>query len=173
MSEGRSIVDRMKETPEEVAALQDLMDRSHAGATSHLQEIITGDRRLTAAQVVDRMTGMKVLSLATVTARGEPRVSAVDGHFLHGSWTFGTDGRSAKARHLAARPAISLAHIDGERYGIFTHGTARQLTRPDPDYAESLEHWTTHYGSDPTTWGEDVRLYRVEPSWMVAYGTPE
>lgn len=159
----------MKETAAEVAALQDLMDRSRAGATAHLQMIINDDRRLTAAQVVQAMTGMKVLSLATVTARGEPRISAVDGHFLHGSWTFGTAGQSAKAIHLAARPSVSVAHIDGERLGLFAHGTARQLTAQDTEYATTVEHWTAHYGSDPTTWGEDVRLYRLELSWMVGY----
>lgn len=87
----------MKETAEEVAALQTLMDRSHAGATAHLQMIVNKDRRLTAEQVVELTAGMKVLSLATVTARGEPRISGVDGHFLHGSWTFGTDG--GRRRH--------------------------------------------------------------------------
>lgn len=162
----------MKETLEEVAVLQNLMDRSHAGASAHLQMIVNKDRRLTAEQVVELTTGMKVLSLATVTARGEPRISGVDGHFLHGSWTFGTDGGSAKAQHMAARPSVSLAHLDGERIGVFAHGTARQLTPQEGDFDETVEHWTSHYGSDPTTWGQDVRLYRLEPSWLVGYGTP-
>ena len=93
----------MHETPAEMAALDDLITASHGRSTSHLRDIVSGDRRMDAAQVVAALTGMKVLSLATVTARGEPRVSAVDGHFLHGRWTFGTDGRAAKAAHLAAR----------------------------------------------------------------------
>ncbi|MFC7404553.1 pyridoxamine 5'-phosphate oxidase family protein [Georgenia alba] len=163
----------MKETEKEMAALQRLMDASHAGGTPHLKEIVSGEHRLTAQQVVDLMTGMKVLSLATVTARGEPRVSAVDGHFLHGRWTFGTDGRSAKARHLAARPAVSAAHVDGERVGVFVHGHARMLTAGDADLEETVAHWAAHYGSDPRTWGEDVRLYVLEPTWMVGYGNPE
>jgi len=163
----------MRETPEEIAALQELMDASYAGSTAHLKEIVSGDRRLDARQVVERMTGMKVLSLATVTAHGEPRVSAVDGHFLHGSWTFGTDGRSAKARHLEARPAVSVAHVDGERCGIFAHGTARRIVPGDADHDETVAHWTEHYGSDPTTWGDDVRLYRLEPTWLVGYAATD
>lgn len=161
----------MKETPEEIAALQALMDASHAAGTSHLQEIISGERRLTAEQVVGALQGMRVLSLATVTARGEPRVSAVDGHFLHGRWTFGTDGRAAKARHLAARPSVSLAHLDGERLGIFCHGQAIRLGPEDPLWEETIAHWSAHYGSDPTTWGDDIRMFRVEPTWMVGYGS--
>jgi general stress protein 26 len=157
------------ETEAELAALQRLIEASHGGATAHLQEIVSGDHRLTAAQVVAMMTGMKVLSLATVTARGEPRISAVDGHFLHGSWTFGTDGRSAKAKHLQTRPAISVAHVDGERCGIFAHGAARRLVPDGPDHAETVRHWTEHYGTDPTGWNDDVRLYRLEPTWLVGY----
>lgn len=159
----------MYETPEELAELDRLIRSSHARGTAHLREIIDGDRRLDAAGVVEALAGMRVLSLATVTAKGEPRVSAVDGHFLHGRWTFGTDGRSAKAAHLAARPAVSAAHVDGERIGVFCHGTAARLTPDDPAWDETIAHWTRHYGSDPTTWGEDVRLYRIEPSWMVGY----
>lgn len=161
----------MKETDEEIAALQALMDASHAGSTSHLREIVSGERQLTAEQVVDALQGMRVLSLATVTARGEPRVSAVDGHFLHARWTFGTDGSAAKARHLQRRPSVSLAHVDGERLGVFCHGQAVRLAPEDPEWEETIAHWSAHYGSDPTTWGDDIRMFRVEPTWMVGYGT--
>ncbi|WP_114905872.1 pyridoxamine 5'-phosphate oxidase family protein [Ornithinimicrobium murale] len=161
----------MKETPEEMAALQELMDVSHGDATPHLREIVSGEHRLDAATVVAALEGMKVLSLATVTARGEPRVSAVDGHFLHGRWTFGTDGRAAKAKHLETRPAVSLAHVDGERLGIFCHGQVVRLSPEDQAWEETIAHWTAHYGSDPTTWSDDIRMYRVEPSWFVGYGT--
>ncbi|WP_261164766.1 pyridoxamine 5'-phosphate oxidase family protein [Microbacterium sp. Marseille-Q6965] len=169
MSEPRRIVAGMYETKSEIEALQQLLDASHARGTAHLREIIAGDRRMTAAQLVAELTGMRVLTLATVTAHGEPRVSAVDGHFLHGRWTFGTDGRAAKARHIAARPAVSAAHVDGERIGVFCHGTALRLTPDDERWDETISHWTTHYGTDPTTWGDDVRLYRIEPTWMVGY----
>src|SRR5690625_7674926 len=98
-----------------------------------------------------------------------PRISAVDGHLLHGAWTFGTDGASIKARHLATRPAVSLAYVDGERCGIFSHGYAHQLRTTDARYAETIAHWAAHYGSDPTTWGADVRLDRRELTWLVGY----
>ena len=73
----------MLETPEETAELQELLDRSHAGSTEHLRGIIGPKVTLRAVDIGALMTGMKVLSVATVTARGEPRISALDGHFLH------------------------------------------------------------------------------------------
>ena len=159
----------MYETEDEVARLQALLDASHARATDHLRGIIHGDRVLSAGDLVALLTGMKVLSLATVTAHGEPRVSAVDGHFLHGSWSFSTSGTAAKARHMRERPSVSVAHIDNEELAVFSHGRVEQLAVGDADYEETLDHWTRHYGSSPLSWGEEVRIYRYLPAWMVGY----
>lgn len=158
----------MLETSDETTALQRLLDASHARSTGHLRDIITDERTLTAAQLAALLTGMKVLSVATVTASGEPRIAALDGHFLHGTWTFSTSGTSAKARHLQARPAISVAHIDGEELAVFSHGRA-ELLGPGGDRDEVEAHWTAHYGSSPWSWGDDIRMYRLRMSWVVAY----
>jgi hypothetical protein len=159
----------MHETADEIARLQALLDASHAGATDHLRGIIHGDRVLSARDLVALLTGMKVLSLATVTAHGEPRVSAVDGHFLHGTWSFSTSGTAAKARHMRDRPTVSVAHVDNEELAVFSHGRVEELAVGDPDYDETLAHWNRHYGSSPLSWGEDIRIYRYRPSWMVGY----
>src|SRR3954463_3100652 len=137
----------MYETEQEVETLQALLDASHARSTDHLRSIIHDDRRLSAPDLVALLTGMKVLSVATVTARGEPRISALDGHFLHATWTFSTSGAAAKARHLERRPAVSLAHIDGEEFAVFSHGRAERILPGDDEWKETLEHWTTYYDS--------------------------
>src|SRR6476620_3934807 len=129
----------MLETPDETAALQALLVASHDRATGHLRSIIHDDRTLSAEQLVALLTGMKVLSVATVTASGEPRISALDGHFLHGTWTFSTSGTSAKAKHLETRPAVSVAHVDGEELALFSHGQAEQL-HPGPGIDEVDAH---------------------------------
>jgi general stress protein 26 len=156
----------MLETPDDLARLQTLLDASHARSTDHLREIINDDRTLTAEQVAALLTGMRVITAATVTAHGEPRISAMDGHFLHGSWTFSTSRTSAKARHLAARPAVSVAHVDGEALAVFSHGHVIELA--GHQLAEVDEHWAAHYGSSPLTWG-DVVMWSLEPTWMVGY----
>jgi general stress protein 26 len=156
----------MLETPDDLARLQSLLDASHARATDHLREIITDERSLSAAQIAALLTGMRVISAATVTAHGEPRISAMDGHFLRGVWTFSTSRTSAKARHLAARPAVSVAHIDGEALAVFSHGHVIELA--GAELAAVDEHWTSHYGSSPLSWG-DVVMWRLEPTWMVGY----
>src|SRR3954469_2597999 len=135
----------MLETPHETADLQTLLDASLARASGHLRSIIDDDRTLTAEQLVGLLTGMKVLSVATVTAAGEPRISALDGHFLHATWTFSTSGTAAKAWHMQHRPAVSVAHIDGEELGVFSHGRAERMMPGDDDWIQTLEHWTEHY----------------------------
>lgn len=159
----------MRETKAELDALQRLLDHSHAKATGHLRGIINDRRTLSAADVTALLAGMKVVALATVTARGEPRISAVDGHFIHGTWTWSTSGSSAKARHLEVRPAVSIAHVDNEDLAVSAHGKAERLGPSDPWWNETLSHWTAHYGGSPLEWGDDIRLYRLAASWMVGY----
>lgn len=159
----------MRETKAELEALQRLLDHSHANATEHLRGIINDRRTLSAADVTALLAGMKVVALATVTARGEPRISAVDGHFLHGTWTWSTSGSAAKAGHLLTRPAVSIAHVDNEDLAVFAHGKAERLGSSDPLWNETLSHWTAHYGGSPLEWGDDIRLYRLAASWMVGY----
>ena len=95
----------MLETAEEIDRLQQLLDRSAAGAGPHLRGIITDERRLSAAQLTERLQGMRLLVVATVTADGRPLAGPVDGYFLHGSFWFSSGRNSVRMRHLAARPA--------------------------------------------------------------------
>ncbi len=159
----------MKETQAQLDALQQLLDASLARSTGHLREIIDDNRSVRAVDVARALQGMKVVSMATVTAKGEPRISALDGHFLFGTWTFGTAGDSAKAKHLERRPAVSISYVDGETFALFAHGDAEQLAPDHPDFAAVHQHWSDHYGGSPLEWGPDVRFYRLKAHWMVGY----
>jgi hypothetical protein len=73
----------VRETPEELNELQALLDASLSHSTDHLRSIVT-EHTLTAEQLTQILVDMCTLALSTVTAKGEPRISGVDGHFLHG-----------------------------------------------------------------------------------------
>jgi hypothetical protein len=60
----------MFEIADDLADLQDLLDRSAAGAGPHLRRVITDEYRLSAVEVAARLTGMRLLALATVTSDG-------------------------------------------------------------------------------------------------------
>lgn len=156
----------MWETAEEMTALQNLLDASFERASGHLTSIMSVPRRLTAERLAAELPSPAVLNVATVTARGEPRVSAVDGHFMHGHWHFTTDGDSPKARQLAVRPAISASFTPRDGFGVFCHGRAelldgrpRQLLR---------DHFIATYGEDPDTWG-NIAYVRIDAAWLTAF----
>ena len=162
----------MYETERELQDLQTLIGASLGRSTAHLRSIITGERSVTAEQLVQVLTGMCVLALSTVTAQGEPRVSAVDGHFLHGRWVFGTARGAAKARHLRVRPAASVAHLRGEELGVFVHGAVEELNPVNgpahPDWPPIMEYLRGFYGDSSFDW-PDVVYYRLRPTWMTVY----
>lgn len=163
----------MHETPEDLTELQALLEASLSRSSSHLRSIINTDRALTAAQLTQVLTGMCTLALSTVTAKGEPRISGVDGHFLRGKWHFGTACGAAKAHHLATRPAVSAAHLRGEDLGVFTHGTVEILNpqhgEPAADWPDLLAYFKDFYGDDAFDWDKDVVYYRLHPHWMTGY----
>jgi hypothetical protein len=160
------------ETSKELAELQALLDGSLSRATAHLRSIVT-ERTMTADQLTQVLAGMCTLALSTVTAKGEPRISGVDGHFLHGKWHFGTARTAAKARHLAARPTASVAHMRGEDLGVFTHGTVQPLNpadgEPAADWPELLAYFQDFYGAAAFDWENEVTYYRLRPKWMTVY----
>ena len=90
----------MHETPADLARLQSLLDRSYEAAGAHLREVITPERRLDAVQLVERLEGMRLLVLATVTSDGRPVNGPVDGFFYRGDWYFGSSDTSLRFRHL-------------------------------------------------------------------------
>lgn len=161
------------ETAEEVERLQALLDATRARAGEHLLGIFEGPgpfRRLDAAELVERLTGMRLLSVATVNSRGQPRVAPVDGHFHRGRFFFGSPSNAYKLRHLRANPAISAVHYEGERLYVQVHGTARLFTVGDPDFADLDARWKQHYGGSVTGLGQGMYLVRIEPERMLAYG---
>jgi general stress protein 26 len=159
----------MNETAGELTRLQELMDASFARSSAHLQKIMTPDRRLTAARLCADLTGIAVLNVATVTANGEPRISALDGHFLHARWYATTADSSAKARQLQRRPAISAAYTPRDGYGVFAHGTARFLEPASPEFDALTEHCVSVYGEAPQAWGPDVVYLAIDASWFVGF----
>jgi Pyridoxamine 5'-phosphate oxidase len=112
------------ESPADIEALAELLERSYAGAGAHLLRIHTPPRRLLAEGIVARLTGMCLLALATVTADCRPIVGPVDGIFYKGAFHFGSSPDSVRFRHIRKRPQVSATHVPGEELAITVHGRA-------------------------------------------------
>ena len=135
----------MLETPEEMANLQALLDASMATAGPHLRDIITDERRLSAGQLTERLQGMRLLVLATVTTDGRPLAGPVDGYFLHGTFWFSSGRDAVRTHHLAQRPACSAAHLPGEALAVTVHGRAELFGLEDPALGELRQAMLDEY----------------------------
>jgi general stress protein 26 len=135
----------MLETPEEMANLQSLLNASMANAGPHLRDVITDERRLTAVRLTERLQGMRLLVLATVTADGRPLAGPVDGYFLHGTFWFSTARSSVRRHHLAGRPACSATHLPGDELSVTVHGRAEVRALDDPANSDLLQAMLDEY----------------------------
>ena len=166
----------MYETPEELSDLQELLDRSAAGGGPHLSGIISAERRMTAEQLCRRLTGMRLLALATATADGRPLVGPVDGYFLHGAWYFSSARNSVRMRHLRARPAVSATHLPGEELAVTVHGKAELFEMSDPVHGQllrqaMLDHYLPLQGPSFEEWlnGLDAPGGRIAAEKMFTF----
>lgn len=164
----------MHETAEDLAALQELLDRSYERAGTHLHRIITPERRMTAEQVADSLSGMCLLALATATADGRPIVGPVDGIFFRGAFHFGSAPDSVRFKHIAKRPAVSATHLPGEELAVTVHGKAAPVDVGSPEHADFretlLEVYVPRYGEDWEKFLDSGVAYaRIEAERMFTY----
>jgi len=164
----------MHETAEDLAALQVLLDRSYAAAGPHLLRIHTPERRLTAEQVSERLTGMCLLALATVSASGRPVVGPVDGIFLRGAFHFGSSPDSVRFRHIAARPWVSATHLPGEELAVTAHGRAERVDVSAGALRRALlDIYTPRYGDEWESFLDSGPVYaRIDADRMFTFSMP-
>jgi nitroimidazol reductase NimA-like FMN-containing flavoprotein (pyridoxamine 5'-phosphate oxidase superfamily) len=167
----------MHESPEESAALQALLDRSYAAAGPHLLRIHTPERRLTAHQLSEKLHGMRLLTLATVTADGRPLTGPVDGVFLHGAFHFGSSPDSTRFRHIAKRPQVSATHLPGEELSVTIHGRATPVDVQAPEGADLrralLDIYVPRYGAEWEQFMDSGPLFaRIDAERMYTFSMP-
>jgi hypothetical protein len=136
------------ETREDIAALQSLLDRSYAAAGSHLRSITTPERRVSAEQLVEQLTGMCLLVVATVTSDCRPIAGPLDGIFYRGAFHFGTAPDSVRYRHVLARPQVSATHLPREEFAVNVHGRAVPVEVAGGFRETLLEVYVPRYGAD-------------------------
>ncbi len=161
----------MQETPEDLAALQELLDASYASAGKHLLRIHTPQRRLTAEQVAERLQGMVLLALATSTADGRPIVGPVDSIFVRGAFVFGSSPDSIRFRHIRARPAVSATHLPGEELSVTVHGRAVPVDVSSGPVREALlDVYVPRYGESWASFLDSGPVYaRIEAGRMFTF----
>ena len=161
---------RVHETPEELAELQDVIDRSYAEAGEHLLSIHGESWRINAEQIAERLTGMVILDLATVSSKGDPIQSPVDGMFYRGRFWFGSAPNSIRAKHIKRHPRVSVAHVPGEELAVIVHGTALEVDKSTERALGFRDYAISIYGkaSIDHFWNGDAVYWELEPRKMFA-----
>jgi hypothetical protein len=167
----------MQESPADLAGLQALLDRSYAAAGEHLLRIHTPERRLDAGQVAERLVGMCLLALGTVTADGRPIVGPVDGIFYRGAFHFGSAPDSVRFAHIARRPHVSATHLPSEELAVTVHGRAVGVDVRSPEGAgfrrALLDVYVPRYGSEWEEFLDSGPVYaRIDANRMFTFSMP-
>jgi nitroimidazol reductase NimA-like FMN-containing flavoprotein (pyridoxamine 5'-phosphate oxidase superfamily) len=167
----------MHERPEDLVALQAVIDDSYTSATPHLLEVHGPERRLDAATVAAELTGMRLLVLATSTRDGRPITGPVDGIFYRGRFHFGSSPDSVRFRHIRQRPEVSATHLPGEHLSITVHGTAEVIDVDAPEHAEFrqtlLAIYLPRYGDEWLTILEGGTFARIHPRRVFTFSMPD
>lgn len=155
----------MKDTPEDITALQRLVESSIERAGPYLRESFQmPGHSLSARQFVAHLRSETTVALATVTSRGEPRVAPVGAFFVRGRFMIPTLRTSARCSHVLRNPAISLSYYEGNDLAVIVHGSARCFGSEAPEFmeADALQRELTK--SSVTQWGRpsDAVFLRVD-----------
>lgn len=167
----------MHERPDDLVALQAVLDESYANATSHLLGIHEPERRLDAVAVAAELTGMRLLVLATTTRDGRAITGPVDGVFYRGRFHFGSAPDSVRFRHIRERPDVSATHLPGEHLAVTVHGNAEVIDVAAPEHAEFrqtlLDIYLPRYGDAWLPILEGGTFARIHPRRMFTFSMPD
>lgn len=159
----------MRETPADLRGLQELLDRSYRDPGTHLASVHTPDRRLDASSLAERLQGVCVIAVATVTADGRPLSRPLDGIFYRGEFWFGSAPSSLVMRHIEARPAVSAVHTVGETLAVTVHGRGFVQDLTDDTTAGFRDLCVEIYGEDWVDWIGDATYARIEADRMFTF----
>lgn len=149
----------MYETTEDITQLQHTLDASIERAGAFLREAFEmPDHSLSATQIIEYYDQPRTVALATVTARGEPRVAPIWSILFRGQFYIPTVATAVRTRHLIQRPGISFTHYIGNELAIIVHGQARLIRENDALFTELETLLHTMTGERVSNWGEGVYI---------------
>jgi hypothetical protein len=160
----------VRETPADLRRLQELLDGSVERAGAFLRSAFEmPERSLSAPRLAARLDGMLTVALATTTANGEPRVAPIGAFFLHGTFFVPTVAESARARHLARRPGVSLTYYEGTELAVIVHGRAAIVGEDDPGFGELDAVQVACGGQSPREWSGRGVYLRIDAATIFTY----
>jgi hypothetical protein len=147
----------------ELDALQRVLEESASAADGFLKETFDlAGHGLSARQLAQHFDRIRGVALATVTAKGEPRVAPV-GAILQGpAFCVPTALHARRVTHVRKRPSVSFTHFVLDDIAVIVHGRATVLASTDPNVAILNAKYDDQWWSGLKATGAAVWL-RIEP----------
>jgi hypothetical protein len=124
---------------------------------------------LSAQQLAAHLQGSLTVALATVTRSGEPRVAPINAIFFRGAFQVPTVAKSARARNVARRPAVSLSYFEGTSLAVIVHGHATLIDANNEAFAVLDQLQIEAGAQSPREWDEDPVYIQVEAATLFTY----
>jgi len=157
----------MFESPTELADLQRLLDASFKLAGERMLVAHTPGQRLTAQQLAG-FRGVRLVAVASVNTKKEPRVAPRSAAFLHGRFYLAANTKSTMVRRLWVDPAVAITYFENHLL-IVGHGSVGFLRRGEPQFSSISPEWTKAFnGGKNALEGIDIFL-RVDATHLVAF----
>jgi len=155
------------ETEAELAELQRLLDASHEKVEEHVSSMFGADRRLSAQQLAG-FRGVKLVAVASVNRKGEPRVAPRSATFIHGRFFLAANTRSTTVRRLQANPKVAVTYFENHLL-LMGHGTVSFLPKGGPEFTQVSPEWQEAFnGGRHALNGIDVFL-RIDAVHLTAF----
>jgi pyridoxamine 5'-phosphate oxidase-like protein len=134
----------MFETEAELAELQELLDSSLARAGKRLLTVWDAGKRLDARQLAG-FSGVRLVAVASMNSKGEPRVAPRPAAFLHGKFYLAANTKSTTAHRLLITPNVAITYFE-IHFLMMGHGTASFLRKGDAAFAKVEAEWKAAFG---------------------------
>jgi len=156
----------MFETEAELMALQKLLDSSLEKVGGKLAGF-SPSQHMSAKQLAG-FKGVRLVSIASVNSKMQPRVAPRSAAFLHGRFYLASKSGSTTARRLRANPEAAITYYENHLL-IMAHGTASILGKDDLIFAALGREWKEafHGGRDSLS-GIDAFLV-INATHLVAF----
>lgn len=145
----------MDESPETMATLQAVIDRSYATAGPVIQRGHPPDWRMSATEFVGFWTEGRMASVSTASASGAVHAAPFDPVLRNGRFYLRTGRDSVRLKDHLANPRCAISSWDGQYRTVVVYGTARVTSE-------------TVQASD----GEESILVEVTPTRIYAIRPP-
>ena len=160
---------RVKESREEIERLHSLIGQSMERAGTFLRTSFQiPEYSLSARQLVRYLECCRTVALATVTAKGEPRVAPIGSLFWRARFYVPTVATAARTRHVLVRPGISLAHYAENDPAIIVHGHAVPVRLGHPHFDDLEDLHREINGVSVRDWGDGLYL-KIEADVLYTY----